>query len=300
MKNRNILLIDDMPDNLEIMEGYLKLGENRDHGILKCCSAKEGLDLLEKFHESIDCILLDKMMPLMSGMDFLREIKANKLWNKIPVIIQTASNDKEEMQEGFALGIYHYLIKPYSPMIFNPVVKSAIDQYTRQRELYVELKNSRNLFKYIDMATFKIKNLEDVNSISVSLAKLFPNPNKVILGISEILTNAVEHGNLNITYEEKTELNINSQWKEEINKRLALPENRDKKVCISFIKKDNEIILNVKDEGKGFNYEPYLDFDPNRSTDNHGRGIAFANNLCFDNIEYLGSGNEVNCSVRVH
>lgn len=299
MKNRHILIVDDMPDNIEIIEGFLNLGENRDHGVLTCSNGQEGLTLLEKYKDSIDVILLDRMLPIMSGIDYLKKVKSDKKTSKIPVIMQTAASDKEDMLEGFRLGVYHYLVKPFSPIVFNSVVKSAINLYTKQREQYLELKSSRNLLNYIDRAVFKIKNLEDVDVISVSLARMYPNPNKVVLGISEILTNAIEHGNLDISYQEKTELNMKCQWKEEVNQRLKLLENRDKKVIISYIKKDNEIILNVKDEGKGFDFHPYLDFDPNRSMDNHGRGIAFANNLSFDKLEYLGKGNEVNCIVRL-
>ena len=135
---------------------------------------------------------------------------------------------------------------------------------------------TKTLFKYVNQATFKIKNLDDAQLISVSLAQLFPNPDKVVLGISEILINAIEHGNLGITYEEKTDLNLQCKWKDEVDRRLHLTENKDKEVIISYMKRNNEIILNTKDQGIGFDYSKYLEFDPGRSTDNHGRGIAFA------------------------
>jgi anti-sigma regulatory factor (Ser/Thr protein kinase) len=212
--------------------------------------------------------------------------------------MQTASTEREHLLEGFRLGVYHYLVKPFSPVVLNSIVKSAIDFYTKQRELMAEIKSSKTLLKYVDQAIFKIKSLEDADQISVSLARLFPNPDKVVLGISEILMNAVEHGNLGITYEEKSQLNMEARWKQEVDRRLNAPENINKEVTISYRKKNNEYILNIKDEGNGFDYAKYLDFDPTRSTHNHGRGIAFANNISFDCLEYLGKGNEVNCIVR--
>ncbi len=212
--------------------------------------------------------------------------------------MQTASNDREHMQEGFELGVYHYLVKPYAPNILNSIVKAAIDFYSKERDLSAEVNNSKTLFKYVDHATFKIKSLEDVDLISISLARLFPKPEKVIFGISELLINAVEHGNLGITYDEKTELNMNCTWREEVERRLKLAENADKEVIISYHKRESETLLNIKDNGNGFEHKKYMDYDPMRSTDNHGRGIAFANNLSFDKVEYLGAGNEVNCTVR--
>ncbi|MBS0287806.1 MAG: response regulator [Proteobacteria bacterium] len=295
---RNILLIEDNDNNSEIIEGFLKLGVNSQHGIIKCKNGQEGLMALSKHHAVIDVILLDKMMPVMSGMEFLKKIKTHNEFNKIPIIMQTASTDTQDICESFRLGVYHFLAKPYSPIVFNAVVKGAIDFHTKQVEMQTAVKNTKTLFKYVNQASFKIRDLVDANTISTSLASLFPYPEKVILGISEILTNAIEHGNLKITYEEKTDLNLQSKWQEEIDARLNLPENKEKFVTIDFEKCDDKMILHVKDQGDGFEYQKYLDFDASRAMDNHGRGIAFANHICFDHLEYLGQGNEVRCIVK--
>ena len=53
----------------------------------------------------------------------------------------------------------------------------------------------------------------------------------------------------------------------------------------------------IKDEGLGFDWEKYLEVDPARLLDSHGRGIAMAAHASFDSIEYRGGGSEV--SVRV-
>jgi CheY-like chemotaxis protein/anti-sigma regulatory factor (Ser/Thr protein kinase) len=296
--NRQILIIDDELTNQEIIEGFLKLGQNTSHQVIKCRNGKEGFDTLIAQQRFIDVVLLDRMMPIMSGIDFLKKVNEHPHLKKIPIIMQTASAEKEHVLEGFKLGVFHYLIKPYTPAVLNSIVKAAIDFYTKNRILTTEVHNSKSVLKYVDEAVFKIRTIEDANIMSVSLAKLFPNPDKVVLGISEMLINAIEHGNLVISYDEKTDLNMTGKWYDEIGKRLNSPENANKYVTVAYAKNKNEIILNIKDEGKGFDYHRFLEFDPNRSTDNHGRGIAFANNLSFDYIEYKGCGNEVNCIVK--
>lgn len=300
MNKRKILIIDDETNNQEIIEEYLKLGANAYHDVIRCNNDLEGIDALKKFYKNIDVILLDRMMPLMPGVEFLKAWNNDPHLKSIPVIILIASNEQEYLLEGFKLGVYHYLVKPYSPATLNSVVRVAIDFYTKQRELTHEVANSKTLFKYVNQATFRIKTLEDAQLISVSLAQLFPNPDKVVLGISEILINAIEHGNLGISYEEKTELNLQCRWRDEVNKRLLLAENKDKEVIISYVREKNEITINTKDQGAGFDYTKYLSFDPRRSTDNHGRGIAFAHSLSFDTVEYIGKGNEVNCTVKIN
>jgi len=299
VSDRKILIIDDEPNNLEIIVEYLNLGENAEFEKITCLNGQEGLEKLHEFKNDIDVILLDRMMPVMSGVEFLEKWQIDQSVNKIPVIMQTASNDRDHMLEGFRLGVYHYLVKPYLPDVLNSVVGAAIEFYQTQRQLSEQVENTRMLFKHVDHATFRIRTLDDVKVMSVSLAQLFPNPQKVVLGISEILTNAIEHGNLGISYEEKTQLVIENKWHDEVTRRLNHPENDKKEVVISFFKRANEVILNVRDQGDGFNFESYLDFDPSRSTHNHGRGIAFANSLSFDEIEYVGNGNEVNCVVKI-
>lgn len=296
---RKILVIDDEANNLEIIEGFLRIGHFEDYDIIKCQSPQDGLKLLLEDSKEIDVIILDQMMPGMSGLELVKKLKETPILKRIPVIMQTASDDKIQLVEGFKLGVYHYLIKPYLPSVLNAVVRGALDVYNKQRELSVALGHSKLLYECVENASFKINNLDQANKISVSLAQLFPNPEKVVLGISEILVNAIEHGNLNISYEEKSELNLKSQWKAEIDKRLNLPEYKDKAVTIHFTKTKDEIVLSVKDEGKGFDYKRYMEFDPTRSTHNHGRGIAFANNISFDKLEYVGTGNQVNCIVRL-
>ncbi len=74
--NRKILVIDDEENNLEIIEGFLKFGPVKEWEIIKCKNALEGYDVLIENLNNIDVILLDRMMPRMSGIDFLKKIKA--------------------------------------------------------------------------------------------------------------------------------------------------------------------------------------------------------------------------------
>lgn len=121
----------------------------------------------------------------------------------------------------------------------------------------------------------------------------------MIYGISELIVNAIEHGNLGISYDDKTELNKQGKWLDEIDKRLKLPENKDKRVIVNYKKEKKIITLNICDEGEGFNWEEYMEISPSRATDNHGRGIAMSKIISFDTIEYKGKGNEVVCKVVV-
>jgi phosphoserine phosphatase RsbU/P len=60
----------------------------------------------------------------------------------------------------------------------------------------------------------------------------------------------------------------------------------------------SEVRFTIRDEGPGFEWQKYLDVDPRRAFDNHGRGIAIARGMSFDRLEYRGRGNEVVAVVR--
>ncbi len=76
------------------------------------------------------------------------------------------------------------------------------------RLLHKEVQDSRNTWgNFLYKGYFSIRSTEDANTLAVQLASFCPDPIKSVLGLGELLVNAVEHGNLGITYSEKTLLN---------------------------------------------------------------------------------------------
>jgi hypothetical protein len=80
---------------------------------------------------------------------------------------------------------------------------------------------------------------------------------------------------------------------------LELTENAAKKVDVHFQRIGDEIHFHIRDEGKGFEWKRYLDIDPCRAFDTHGRGILLARHFSFTALEYRGRGNEVTATVSL-
>ena len=96
MRIWNILVVDDEIFNLEIISEYL------DHSHFNLVTAENGQaawDQLEQ-EQSFDLILLDRMMPIMTGMEFLHKVKTDPRFRTIPVVMQTAAAAQEQVQEG--------------------------------------------------------------------------------------------------------------------------------------------------------------------------------------------------------
>jgi hypothetical protein len=112
------------------------------------------------------------------------------------------------------------------------------------------------------------------------------------------MINAVEHGNLGINYREKTMLLMENDWRAEVERRLQLPQFSARVAQIRLERSAaGDIRFTISDQGNGFEWQRYLDFDPSRVFDPNGRGIAMAQRTSFSNLEYLGNGNTVVATV---
>jgi DNA-binding response OmpR family regulator len=102
-----VLIVDDEPNIREVVGLYLR----RDgHTIV---SATDGEEALEVFRESEpDLVVLDLMLPKMSGLEVCRRMRAGR---KVPLIMLTARGEEEERIVGLSLGADDYVVKPFSP-----------------------------------------------------------------------------------------------------------------------------------------------------------------------------------------
>lgn len=294
-KKYKILVVDDEIFNLDILTDYLT------DGGYDVIGAEDGVIALEKLEQNLnfDVIILDRMMPNMDGMEVLKRLKSDDRFSDIPVIMQTASALSEQILQGIQGGVYYYLTKPYDEAVLLSIVKSALQDAENKREMKSEVIRQKRVLGLMERSVFRFRTLEETKNLSYFIANCFPDPQKVVYGISELLINAVEHGNLGITYVEKTQLVSSGDWRDEVERRLILPENINKFSYLTFDMKQEYIELRVKDQGSGFDWDAYMQLTPSRSADPNGRGIAMANMLSFDKMEYIGCGNEVVCSVKL-
>ena len=115
-----LLLVDDEPTNLQILRQILQ-----DH--YRLLFARDGEKALQlAAEEQPQLILLDVMMPGLSGYETCRQLKANTRTAGIPVIFVTALTDASDEEQGFAEGAVDYITKPVSPSIVKARVKTHL------------------------------------------------------------------------------------------------------------------------------------------------------------------------------
>ena len=101
-----ILIVDDEPDTLGLIELTL---ETAGYEVSTALNAEPAMNLIQQ--QEFDLILLDVMMPGMSGFDMVRQLKA-QMGSHPPIIFLSAKNQPEDLETGKSLGAHSFLIKP--------------------------------------------------------------------------------------------------------------------------------------------------------------------------------------------
>jgi DNA-binding response OmpR family regulator len=108
MKHK-VLIVDDSPDSVAIMRSIL---ESRGYDVVAAHSGAAALDFLQR--ETVNLVLLDIMMPEMSGTEVLQRIKDNAATGRLPVILVTAKTQDEDVLSGYQYGADYYITKPFT------------------------------------------------------------------------------------------------------------------------------------------------------------------------------------------
>ncbi|MBF0215028.1 MAG: response regulator [Magnetococcales bacterium] len=292
-----ILVVDDDAISREILVANIQDAGYQAH------VASDGVEAWSKLAQNpriYTAVLLDRIMPHMDGMEVLKRIKGHSVLQGIPVIMQTSMSSAVDILDGIQAGAFYYLTKPFDRRTLLAIIRAAVADHARHRALRSAALQTQDALSMIWEGEFRLRTLEEAKSLAASLAQICPDPDQVVMGLSELLINAVEHGNLGITYEEKSKAMTTFDGLEQlVEQRLALPENAGKRVRICIERVPGEIRFRIVDEGEGFDWRAYETLRPERAFDTHGRGIAMAILFSFSKLEYRGRGNEVIGTVRV-
>lgn len=140
-----VLVVDDNAQNLELLVEYLRTIEN-----VQTLTAKDGLECLDVVgREQPDLILLDIMMPRMSGFEACRKLKSDPQTRDIPIIMVTALNELGDIERGVESGTDDFLSKPVNRLELVTRVKSLL----RLRHLKDELERTLTYLNDVETDT---------------------------------------------------------------------------------------------------------------------------------------------------
>jgi two-component system alkaline phosphatase synthesis response regulator PhoP len=108
----HVLVADDEPHIGRIIKMKLEQGPFK---VSLAYDGQEALEFINNDDEHVDLALLDLMMPKLSGLDVLRQVREQERFKSLPCIVLTAGGDAKHERDALALGATQFLTKPFSP-----------------------------------------------------------------------------------------------------------------------------------------------------------------------------------------
>lgn len=305
-----ILIIEDNPDVLGVLdsmltrEGYATIRSTDGEAALAAARA-----------EDPDLVLLDLNLAGQAGLEVCRRIKSEPSIQDSVVIVLGSVSDTLVKEQSLNTGAVDYIQKPFRQAELLARIKAQLRQ---KRDLdalrlqYHQLaerlsRNLENLREDVDQEcvvgeTKQLSIPSDVSRVQPVVHQLLlglgPSHGSKLrsdlaLGLHETLVNAIEHGNLEVSTEEKREaLEVNG-LDQLLEERRADPRLGERRVTVQYELRDGEVVYRIADEGPGFDWRPFLEKEePDDLLSISGRGIMIARYL-FDGMEYNEAGNEV-------
>jgi hypothetical protein len=229
-------------------------------------------------------------------LNLVKSLKAGLSKNDNTAILVKVTPKSAHADDDFAIkfGQYSYVDNVHSMQELAQAIKRA----QADNGLAIWRTQGGSFFKDIDI-TYQFRSPEEAEAIAQLVSVAFPQVPNLEWGLQEIMINAIEHGNLEISYDCKKQLLIEKRWREEVGTRLADPRYSNRFASIRVHNESDHIEVEISDQGSGFDWRKYLDIDPERMLDPNGRGIALAKELLFDKIKYNKIGNRVVCRINL-
>ena len=167
MNNLSIMIVEDTEINRAILTNIFE----NDYKVIQAENGKEALEILYSGC-NVDLILLDIIMPVMDGIEFMEIVKKDDRYSKIPIIVNTSQSEKENELRAFELGADDFIPKPYNPKTLRRRVKNLIDKYVlEKRDMEIQLKKTEDeLMALVNampggIGLFEIKDSHTIKSV---------------------------------------------------------------------------------------------------------------------------------------
>jgi DNA-binding response OmpR family regulator len=278
-----ILIVDDNIDLLDYLKDFFMI---YNYEVILAETGAEGIDKFREF--SPDIVISDMRLPDKNGNIVVKEIK--EIDREVPIIIITGYSDHQLILSAMKNGACDLLKKPFKPndlkylinkieTLFRKIKVKLSSAFVQWEKRHLIIRNDLRIIRSV--VDFIFSNIDYISE-DVSFMKI---------GLQEVLINAIEHGNLEISNKEKKELLDRGDYNKILNKRVQDSAYKDKFVDIKVFSTPEYLKITIQDMGKGFDPTQIPDpTNPENFLEEYGKGIFMAINA-FDEVEYNDIGN---------
>lgn len=122
----NVLIVDDSQTMRKVIRKSVMISGFAIGDFWEAGNGLEALELLK--HHWVDLILADINMPLMNGLEMIRVLKKDDMFQNIPVVLITTEGSEKRLEEAYALGIKGYIQKPFHPEAIRDVLNRIMEE----------------------------------------------------------------------------------------------------------------------------------------------------------------------------
>ena len=176
---KKILVIDDLPENVFMLQDRL---ENEGYEVITAYEGKSGIS--KAINEHPDLILLDIMMPEVTGIEVCKTLVSNNATADIPIILVTAKSDAEDTREGLEAGAFDYIKKPFNQIELLARINSAL-KLAEAHKLVLEVEKKNTFSATVVTTNHKIK--QPLTLITLTAAAVKRELNKETISKEAIL-----------------------------------------------------------------------------------------------------------------
>ena len=291
-----VLIIEDDPSVRYFLR---QVAEAAGHDADEAATGAEGFEKYDTF--APDLIFTDVHLPDIDGLNILERIRKRN--RDVMVIVVTGLGSVDIAVRALQLKANNFLQKPIRVEVINSLLQKY-DQMLRVSHLRDEVSR---MVVHRDLKMVLPTRLDLIGSaVDLLVREASPWLDEqerfgVQMGLFELVTNAMEHGNLGITYDEKNDALFEGPYRfqELIERRLSDPILAQRQVSIEFKQTNERLDWTIQDEGEGFDWvavpNPLESEEQERL---NGRGIFLAR-FQFDTLEYIGNGNKVRMTRKI-
>lgn len=294
---KNILIVDDEEVIRNVLAQRLRMLPD-----IEVRLAGDGEEALERLREApADIVFSDIKMPRRDGLSLLRQVKNE--WPNTAVLMMSGHADMGDTIEALRNGAVDFLQKPFD---LSKAV-NAVERVLRIRRVEYTDKIALDFLEE-EARVFVLPNRLDIcPTIASEVTRTIAERGvadasfleSIRLALAEMLINAIEHGNLGVSFEEKGEMiEQGVDYQEFLRARSEEEMYRDRRVRLDYFLDAEHVRFDVEDEGNGFDHASQPDpTDPENLLTPHGRGILITR-LYMDELTYNEAGNKVTLIKR--
>lgn len=245
-----------------------------------------------------DVFILRKVLSRGELVECIEMARSDMRRARIKTVVLTRYHSAADRRRLIIAGARYLLATPVNAPVLQRVLRAALEDLAASEAIQDFVTSHRSGVGRLIAGVFEIRTTDEAQKLASMLATNYPSPEEVAIGIWELLSNAIEHGNLEIDFEEKALLLEAGRFEQEVRRRLCLPQYADRSVHVNFRRLPKEIRMLVTDCGPGFDSSRFLGAEPPVNRPN-GRGIFMAERLSFDILRYRGRGNVAEAVVRL-